>query len=86
MRKTVLAFVLLIVLVVATSGVSARVLPRAEIRTASAEEHALAAPDVAPVRLKAEGQRDVEGLRDCAALVLVGSMLIGLAAAVRRTA
>ena len=40
--------------------------------------------EAAAVAVKGGVQRDE--LRDCAALVLVGCMLIGLAAAVRRTA
>ncbi len=86
MRKRVLAFVSIVVVVAAASGASASVVPQAELRTASADEHALARTEAAPLALKPAGQRGVEDLRDCAALVLVGSMLIGLAAAVRRTA
>ncbi len=85
MRKTLLAFVSAIVLAVAASGASARVLPQAEMRTASAEEHPLTRAEAPVAVLKPAGQRGVDDLRDCAALVLVGSMLIGLAAAVRRT-
>ncbi len=85
MRKRVLAFASIVVISLAASTVSAGVLPQADVRTASAEEHALARAD-APVPLKPAAPRGVEDLRDSAALVLVGSMLIGLAAAVRRTA
>jgi uncharacterized membrane protein len=54
------------------------------VKTARAEVAVISQPDVAP--RPGTAARGGQDLRDSAALVLVGSMLLGLAAAVRRTA
>ncbi len=76
----------LLLLMLGTAAATAAPVPDgADLRTARAEANALPA---VPVATPATAQRAAgfDELRDCAALVLVGGMLIGLAAAVRRTA
>ncbi len=81
MRKKILGFAFVLFLSLVTSAAVAA--PEAELRTARAELNEV--DRSAPIAAK-PGDRGVDDLRDSAALVLVGSMLIGLAAAVRRTA
>ncbi len=82
MRRRTLAFASAVVISLATL-VTPAAAPQ-EVRTARAEASVLPQPDI-PAASKDAGTRGVDDMRDCAALVLVGSMLLGLAAAVRRT-
>jgi hypothetical protein len=88
MRKTIAsvrsAFLLL---VLALAIASPALASPARGQMAAAHTEAAVLPPVEPAAVKtASPGRDGVDLRDCAALVLVGTMLIGLAAAVRRTA
>jgi hypothetical protein len=85
MRKTVLGLVSAIVVVVALSGAFVVAAPEAEMRTARADVSTLSHGELATAPSKPAGPQAVDDVRDSVALVLVGSMLIGLAAAVRRT-
>jgi hypothetical protein len=82
MRKKALMFasVVLFTMTLCSSAGLAAPTPEAEMRTARAEAGAL------PPVTTAGTAVNLDALRDCAALVLVGGMLIGLAAAVRRAA
>ncbi len=77
------AVLLAMMMIPGSSAAFAAPAPNATLRTASADAPALP-PESAPVSARPAASFDE--LRDCAALVLVGGMLIGLAAAVRRTA
>ncbi len=85
MRKQALVFasVILITAGLGTSAAWAVPASQTDIRTARAE-----AANLPPAAVQAPSRpaAGFDELRDCAALVLVGGMLIGLAAAVRRTA
>ncbi len=86
MRQILFAFVLAIFLasVAATTARAGRPFS-GEMKSARTEVAAVITPaDVRPAA-RADEARGVNDLRDSAALVLVGTMLIGLAAAVRRT-
>ena len=80
MRKIARTLALAGVVGLAASGTVAEPAPPAD-QMARAEASVLPQPVATPGK-----PTRVNDVRDCAALVLVGSMLIGLAAAVRRTA
>ncbi len=84
MRQRALTFLSAALISLATFATPAAAATGDEVRTARAEVSVLPQPDVQAS--KDASARGIDDLRDCAALVLVGSMLIGLAAAVRRTA
>ncbi len=70
---------------VALSSAAAGAAPEADMRTARADGSTLSHSDLAAATMKPVGPQASDDVRDSVALVLVGSMLIGLAAAVRRT-
>ncbi len=85
MRSKAMAFVSALIIAAAVSTAVAASAPAQNPAPARTEVAVL--PPAEPVAdAKPGAGRTVDDLRDSAALVLVGSMLIGLAAAVRRTA
>jgi hypothetical protein len=82
MRQRILQASSAVLITFAASTAVAAPMP-GQVATAPAEVTILPQPEAAAAA-KTGVQRNE--LRECAALVLVGSMLIGLAAAVRRTA
>ncbi len=85
MRSKVTSFVAAIIIAVTVASTVAAAAPAQNPAPGRTEVAVL--PPADPVAdSKPGGARTVDDLRDSAALVLVGSMLIGLAAAVRRTA
>ncbi len=86
MRKKVVTLVFAALLALITTVVLASGRPTEVLRTARADVAVLPETDGRSVSSTGVASRTVVDLRDSAALVLVGGMLIGLAAAVRRTA
>lgn len=86
-RLLILAFALFTAMLAAIVFATDTRQPREEIKTARAEVAVLPQPAVhQPLPTGAPGSRAFDDFRESVALVLVGGVLIGLAAAVRRTA
>ncbi len=87
MRAKVLMFVCALIIAVSAASTAAAYGPApTPDPLPTRTEVAVLPPADAAGGSKAGTSRTIDDLRDSAALVLVGSMLIGLAAAVRRTA
>ncbi|MGE5359789.1 MAG: hypothetical protein ACM3NQ_12300 [Bacteroidales bacterium] len=84
MRKKYLFLAAALVFVIAAATASAVDRNTDPVTTARADVTVMAEPGVA-VRPPGTVARSVQDFRNSAALVLVGTMLLGLAAAVRRT-
>ncbi len=86
MRKKLVTLALAVFIALVTTVVIASGRPAEALKTARADVPVLPQADARTASQAAVTPHTFVDLRDSAALVLVGSMLIGLAAAVRRTA